>query len=542
MSRRLSVLLALVLAGACVGCDSLFLHTQFVLLRETSERVWLGREREDDLRAVSPVLQAAVEEADRFYSRTLLIRDAPQCPAYFPAAGLTWNVFGLLLLVNPDHLGGMADWRGRTFAVVRESDYPSGLEVVVIHEMSHVYISSDACPRPIEEGIVIAVSMLTHPSCLGLYRSRAAGLLQECSQDDLQHLTQQLRTGQTGLLLWGEKARQLEAAAFSLVDFVNREDGLVGVRGMLERLHGGSASAWEAAAFALAVSEEELGERWRSYLRQKYLDPCDPHLWSPLGKEQTEERPTRADGKKEGRLAVPFRDLANQAVIELLTLAACQQLVAPEEECRRLLWAAPLNPAVYPLAAKVHHDSGRADSAREVWRTGWRLAGSPGDRAGRFLSRSFYEEEARHAARVHAPDLKEDVRALCRKLAPLWCLIADCPTLAEALATSGEAAHTREAFEARIRAAVIAGATGAAEELAEETVERFPEKVQFRYYLAWLLYEREDVAGAVELLLDDEHWPKESPWSDLRFRLLTRFTESDRGGSAGTLPTATTAQ
>ena len=156
---------------------------------------------------------------------------------------------------------------------------------------------------------------------------------------------------------------------------------------------------------------------------------------------------------------------------------------------------------------------------------GWQLEGGPGERAGHLLSGRFYAREAARAARSYAPHLPADLRDRCRKLTPLWCLTAGCPTLAEALATAGHATGTTEAFEARLRSAVIGGDAEVAEKLAAQAMSRFPEEEEFRYYLAWLHYEREDVAGAVELLSDDEHWPEDSQWSELRAKLLTRLTE-----------------
>ena len=542
--RRLILLFAVVLTWTCLGCDSLYLRTQFVPLEETSQRIWVGKEREEKLRAISPVLHQAVEEADRFYTETLLIRDAPEAPTYyFTPSSLTWTLVNVPLLLDPRRsVGGMADWAGRTYAVVGESDFPGGLAVVVIHELCHVYVDSDACPLPLEEGIVIAVSLLTRPASLGLDRTRAAELLRETSGADRLRLAKQLLTGRPRP--WGGKeSRQLTAAGFALVDLVHRKGGLVSVGLMLERLHTGNTSAFKAASLALAVPPREsqrpetsLYHEWRSFLREEYLDPCDPELWSPLGMtpRRSDKERERARRKRDEALAVRFRDVGSQALVELLKLAAEKQLVASEQECRQLMQAAPVNPAAYFLAAKVHYDSDRPERAEEAWRTGWRLEGSPEDRAGHFLTRRFYQAEADRAARTHAPDLKEQVLKRCRELAPLWCLTADCPALSEALATRDEARQRPESFEARLRAAAIGGDGRAAEELAEEAMHRFPDKERFRYYLAWLRYRRDDVPGARKILSDDGHWPEDGPWSELRGKLLARLARPPErvGGSS----------
>ena len=532
MFRRGILLLAGLLTCASAGCDALFLHTQFVPLEASSERIWLEKESEEELRAALPVLQRSVKYSDRFYANRLLISDSPDCPAYFARRGFTWDVISLFALADSHRLQGLADFSGRTYAVVREVSR-MGLEDVVVHEMTHVYLGDWACDREVEEGFVLAVSLLVEDAYFGALRSNAREVLEDLTDDELRGIATGLGARRPFWRSSKERAKR-GYCAFSLVDLVSRRGGLAAVGRLLGRLRGDDESPVGAAAFVLAVSEEQLLQDWLAFLRSDYLDPCDPELWSPGrlwgGGGKIDVRKKRAK-KRAGTLRIGSERLGAVALSELLGLGSRAHVVLSEEECWQLLGSAPLSPATHVLLAKIHHDSGRLKMAREAWLAGWELEGCPKERAGRLLSGRFFAKEVGRLAGEPGPSLPEDLRVTRRELAAGWCLLAGCPTLALLLATSEGSKDSAPSLELRVHAAVMRGDVRAARNLASEAMSRFPEQKQFRYYLAWLRFRRDDLGGARELLTDDAHWPEESEWSDLRGELLSRLSVPEASGA-----------
>lgn len=521
MLRRGVLLLAGLLTCASTGCDALFLRAQFVPLEASSERIWLEKESEEELRAILPALQRSVAYSDRFYANRLLLSDGCECPAYFARHGFTWDVISLFALADSHRLQGLADFSGRTYAVVREVSR-MGLEDVVVHEMTHVYLGDWACDREVEEGIVLATGLLVEDAYFGALRGNAREVLEDLTDDELRGIATGLGARRPFWRSSKERGKR-GYCAFSLVDLVQQRGGLAAVGRLLGRLRDDDEAPLGAVAFVLAVSEEQLLQDWLAFLRSDYLDPCDPELWSP--RRLWGGRGKKGVGKKETRtLRIGSERLGVVALSELLGLGSRAHVVLSEEECWQLLGSAPLSPATHVLLAKIHHDSGRLKMAREAWLAGWELEGCPKERAGRLLSGRFFAKEVGRLAGEPGPSLPEDLGVIRRELAAGWCLLAGCPTLALLLATSEESKDSAPSLELRVHAAVMRGDVRAARNLASEAMSRFPEQEQFRYYLAWLRFRRDDLAGARELLTDDAHWPEESDWSELRDKLLSRLS------------------
>lgn len=512
-------------ASSWLGCDALFLRAQFVPAQAACTRIWLEKESEEQLRAALPVLQRSVKYSDRFYANRLLISDSPDCPTYFARHGFTWDVISLFALADSHRLQGVADFSGRTYAVVREVSR-MGLEDVVLHEKTHVYLGDWACDREVEEGIVLATGLLVEDAYFGALRGNAREVLEDLTDDELRGIATSLGARRPFWRSSKERAKR-SYCAFSLVDLVSRRGGLAAVGRLLGRLRDDDESPVGAAAFVLAVSEEQLLQDWLAFLRSDYLDPCDPELWSPRrlwgGGGKIDVRKKRAK-KRAGILRIGSERFGAVALSELLGLGSRAHVVLSEEECWQLLGSAPLSPATHVLLAKIHHDSGRLKMAREAWLAGWELEGCPKERAGRLLSGRFFAKEVGRLAGEPGPSLPEDLRVTRRELAAGWCLLAGCPTLALLLATSEENKDSAASFDLRAHAAVIGGDAQVAEALASEAMSRFPEAERFRYYAAWLRFRRDDLAGARELLTDDAHWPEESGWSDLRGKLVSRLS------------------
>jgi len=520
--RRVVLLLAVFLACSSVGCDALFLRMQFVPLEATSDRIWLERDGEEELRAVLPVLRQSVTYADRFQANRFLLSDGREGPTYFTTPGPTWGILSLLTLVDSRRLQGLADFDGRTYAVVREFGGMC-LEDVVLHEKTHVYVGHSAGGREVEEGIVLAAGLLAKDAYFGGVRANAREVLKDLSDDRLRRLARGL--GRWHPFSWGREAERRSSCAFSLVDLVRREGGVVSVGLMLDSLRRGDVTPLGAAARALALSQERLLDAWVALLRREYLDPCDPELWSPVRLSGDPGRRDKGTGTEKGHL--DFEGLGRLALGELLTLAAERTIVLSERECEQLAGSAPLSPEAYLLLAKVHHDSGRLAAAREAWLMSWRLSGRPKDLAGRLPSGRRYAEQVRRAASDSGHQLPDELRPSRWALSARWCLIAGCPTLASLLLSTGPARNEAASFDVRVRAAVIRGDARGAEESAAEAMRRFPEEERFRYYLAWLLYRRDDASGAHALLADDGPWPEESEWSELRRALLSRLSGAE---------------
>ena len=535
VSRRGIVLLGGLLACTSVGCDALFLHMQFIPVEATAERIWLEKQSERELRAVLPAIERSVTYADRFYAHRFLLSDSPRCPTYFARRGFTWDVISLFALADSHKLQGVADFSGRTYAVLREVSR-MGLEDVVLHEMTHVYLEDWRCDREVEEGIVLAAGLLTENGYFGALRGSAREALEDLTDDELRGIVRGLGARRPFWRSSKERARR-GYCAFSLVDLVNRRGGLAAVGRLLDRLRGDEETPVGAAAYAVALSDEQLLQDWLAFLRSDYLDPCDPRLWSPGrlwgggGKKGVGKKKTRT-------LRIGFEKLGAVGLSELLGLASRAPMVLSEEECWQLLGSAPLSPATHVLLAKIHHDSGRLEMAREAWLAGWELEGCPKERAGRLASGRFFEEELRRLAARPRPELPEDFEGRRREVAAVWCLLGGCPTLASFLATSEESKDSAASFDLRAYAAVIGGDAQAAEALASEAMSRFPKQEQFRYYVAWLRTRRDDFAGARELLTDDAHWPEDSEWSELRSKLLLRLREQEATQAVVELETA----
>ena len=522
MFRRGILLLAGLLTCASTGCDALFLRAQFAPAQADCTRIWLEKESEEELRAILPALQRSVAYSDRFYANRLLLSDGCECPTYFTTHGPTWGILSLLMLADSHRLQGVADFSGRTYAVVREVSR-MGLEDVVVHEMTHVYLADWTPDREVEEGIVLATGLLVEDAYFGALRGNAREVLEDLTDDELRGIATGLGARRPFWRSSKERAKR-SYCAFALVDLVQQRGGLAAVGRLLGRLRDDDESPVGAAAFVLAVSEEQLLQDWLAFLRSDYLDPCDPELWSPScriwgggGKKDVRKKRAR-------RVRIGVERFGAVALTELLGLGSRAHVVLSEEECWQLLGSAPLSPATHVLLAKIHHDSGRLKMAREAWLAGWELEGCPKERAGRLLSGRFFAKEVGRLAGEPGPSLPEDLRVTRRELAAVWCLLAGCPTLASFLATSEESKDSAASFDLRAHAAVIQGDADAAQDVAREGMSRFPEEEQFRYYLAWLRFRRDDLGGARELLTDDAHWPEESGWSDLRGELLSRLS------------------